>query len=60
MLLTVVYNVYIIEVLFPTNPIVVRNTLSKVVIPRVVRVGILEVFTTTASANVIGTNSELF
>jgi hypothetical protein len=44
----------------PTKPRVLLRTLSKVVIPRLVKPGIDEVFTTTASASVIGTNSVLF
>jgi hypothetical protein len=40
-----------------TSPKVTLNTLSKVVIPKVLKVGTLVALTTTASANVIGTNS---
>jgi len=44
-------------VLDPTTPKVFFNTLSNVVIPKDCNPGILVVFTTTASAKVIGTNS---
>jgi hypothetical protein len=49
--------VSIFRVLVPTIPKVVFNTLSNVVIPKDFNPGILVVFTTTASAKVIGTNS---
>jgi hypothetical protein len=43
--------------LTPTIPNVDLNTLSNVVIPNDVNPGIFDVLTTTASDNVIGTNS---
>nr|DAJ12916.1 MAG TPA: hypothetical protein [Bacteriophage sp.] len=49
--------VSIFRVLDPTIPKVVFNTLSNVVIPKDFNPGISVVFTTTASAKVIGTNS---
>ena len=49
--------VSILKVLDPTTPKVFFNTLSNVVIPKDCSPGILVVFTTTASAKVIGTNS---
>nr|DAH12224.1 MAG TPA: hypothetical protein [Caudoviricetes sp.] len=56
-LYTVVFKVLISAALVPTTPIVVLKTLSRVVIPSDDSPGRFEVFTTTASAKVIGTNS---
>mgnify|MGYP001772764748 FL=1 len=53
-------RVPIFSALVPIKPRVFLNTLSKVVIPRLVKPGIVEVLTTTASERVIGTNSVLF
>jgi hypothetical protein len=49
-----------VEALVPTKFNVVRNTLSKVVIPKDFNPSIFVVLTTTASDSVIGTNSLLF
>jgi hypothetical protein len=58
--LTAPFRVFKVEVFVPTKFKVVRNTLSKVVIPKVFNSLIFVVLTTTASDKVIGTNSLLF